>query len=863
MMHSAPMRSLTLLTLLASFSVYAFSQVEGLLPEDAVFDPTIPTPEAYFGFPIGEWHLQPDEICAYLRTLAEHSDRLTIEEYGRTHENRPLLLLTFTSAENRREIREIREHHLRALDPGEEVRENGKTPAVVWMGYSIHGNEPSGSNAASLVAYYLASAQNARVEQWLSDMVILMDPMTNPDGLNRFAHWANMHKGKQLVADPASREHQEAWPGGRTNHYWFDLNRDWMPIRHPETAGRLAKYYEWLPGVLTDHHEMDTDATFFFQPGVPTRINPRTPAENVDLTSKLAKFHADALDHAGALYFTGERFDDFYIGKGSSYPDITGSVGILFEQASSRGHLQESINGPLRFSFTIRNQVLTSLSTLEGVHELRDEIGAYQRNFFQSALREAARDPIQAYVVSAGEDSARMYYFVELLRRHQIEVFHLKTDVRVAGQSFAPGSSVVVPTRQRQYRLIQALFEKRTEFQDSLFYDVSTWTLPIAFGLSFAGLSSDSRDLSGPAINSPSFPQGRIEGALDPYAYAIEWNSYYAPRALNRMLKAGLMVRIATRPFTAASAGKRVRFGYGSVVVPRGIQPVGPDSLRRIMEAIASTDGFPVYGLGSGMSVDGVDLGSPSLKPVSLPSVMMVVGSGISPTGVGEVWNVLDERFGMEVSLVEHSVLSRIDLSRYSVIMLADGNYAGIDSAGRAGIRSWVESGGTLIAMEDAISWVIRNDLVKAGVRKAENPAHERLAYEIAPTYAGARRIAGVICRVSADRTHPLLFGYADSVLNVFRASNVFLEPSENPYATPLVYQQQPLVSGYVNKELVELLKGSASLIAAGLGSGRIILIADSPSFRGFWYGTDRILLNSIFLGQIIDPATLQKKRPD
>jgi hypothetical protein len=860
-MQSAPVRLIAILALFTSLTFPAFPQGEDLLPGDAVFDPAVPPPEEYFGFPIGEWHLQPDQIRSYLLLLAERSNRLTIEEYGKTHENRPLLLLTFTSAENHQKIHEIRERHLRALDPGEEV--NGNTPVVVWMGYSIHGNEPSGSNAAPLVAYYLASAQNSRVEQWLSDMVILMDPMSNPDGLNRFALWANMHKGKQLVADPASREHQEAWPGGRTNHYWFDLNRDWMPVRHPETAGRLAKYYEWLPGVLTDHHEMDTDATFFFQPGVPTRINPRTPAENVDLTNKLAGFHARALDRAGALYFTGERFDDFYIGKGSSYPDITGSVGILFEQASSRGHLQESVNGPLRFSFTIRNQILTSLSTLEGVHELRDEIVAYQRNFFRSALREGAGDPVQAYVFSAGSDGARMSHFVDLLRRHRIEVFQLGKDVRVSGQNFSAGSSAIVPTRQRQYRLIQALFEKRTEFQDSLFYDVSTWTLPIAFGLSFAALSSDSRDLYGPGISSPLFPRGSLEGGESPYAYAIEWNAYYAPRALYRMLKAGLRVRVATHPFSAESVGNIVRFGYGSVVVPSGIQPVSSDSVRRVMHAIAGTDEIPVYGLDGGMSVHGVDLGSPSLKPISLPSVMMVVGSGISAIGVGEVWNVLDERFGMEVSLVEYPLLSRADLSRYSVILLADGNYAGIDSAGRTAMRRWVEAGGTLIAMEDAITWVIRNDLAQAVIRKEGDAAQERRAYASASNFAGARKIAGAICRVTADRTHPLLFGYTDSVLNVFRASNVFLEPSENPYATPLVYQQQPIVSGYVNKEIVKLLKGSASMIASGLGSGRIILIADSPSFRGFWFGTDRILLNSVFFGQIVDPATLQKKRPD
>ncbi|MDH3251183.1 MAG: M14 family metallopeptidase [Ignavibacteria bacterium] len=864
MMQSRYLRPPGVVLMLVIFSCSVLSQVDVLLPEGTTYDPAIPTPEAFFGFRVGDWHLQPDQIGAYLLLLAERSDRVTIEEYGRTHENRPLLLLTITSPANHRNIQKIKERHVRSLDPdGQVATGDDKLPVVVWLGYSIHGNESSGSNAAPLVAYYLASAQGGRVDQWLSDMVILLDPMINPDGLNRFAHWANMHKGKELVADPLSREHREAWPGGRTNHYWFDLNRDWLPVQHPETVGRLAKYYEWRPTVLTDHHEMDTDATFFFQPGVPSRTNPLTPPRNVELTDRLARFHARAMDRAGALYFTRERFDDFYIGKGSSYPDITGCVGILFEQASARGHLHESENGVLRFPFTIRNQILTSLSTLEGAHELRGELLAYQRDFYRSALREAGRDPVQAYVLSGGADGARLYHFVELLRRHQIEVHQLREEIRVAGQKFSPGSAILVPTRQRQYRLIEALFEKRTDFQDSIFYDVSAWTLPLAFGLNYAGLSSVPGNLQGTVVDSPVFPRWNLEVEGPPYAYALEWSGYYAPRALNRILKAGLHARIATKPFSAEVGGKRVRFDYGSVVIPMSLQSIAPDSVRRVMEAIGRADGLPVYGLSTGMSADGVDLGSSSLRPVSLPSVMIVVGAGVSPTGVGEIWYLLDKRFGMVVSLVEHSLLKRADLSRYSVIIMVDGDYSAVDSTSREALKGWIQKGGTLIALEDALRWVISNNLAKATIRKlhsGKDSTGERRPYEIAPQYAAARRITGAICRVSADRTHPLLFGYQDSVLSIFRAANVFLEPSGNSYATPLMHQHDPLVSGYINKEPLEQLKKSASITVTGLGSGRAILIADNPCFRGFWYGTDRILLNGIFLGEIIGPATMERE---
>jgi hypothetical protein len=212
------------------------------------------------------------------------------------------------------------------------------------------------------------------VDSLLNETVILLDPSFNPDGLNRFASWVNTHKSQTLVTDPVSRELNEAWPGGRTNHYWFDLNRDWLYVQHPESQGRIAKFHEWKPNILTDHHEMGSNSTFFFQPGVPSRINPLTPQKNRELTAKIGTFHARYLDKIGSLYFTEEDYDDFYYGKGSTFPDVNGAVGILFEQASSRGHAQETINGVLSFPFTIRNQVTTSFSTLAAARALRTEL---------------------------------------------------------------------------------------------------------------------------------------------------------------------------------------------------------------------------------------------------------------------------------------------------------------------------------------------------------------------------------------------------------------------------------------------------------------------------------------------------------
>ena len=817
----------------------------------------VPSPESFFGFSVGSWHLRPDQIVAYLTALDQASERMTMEEYGRTYEGRPLFLLTITSPENHRNIRAIKEQHQALCNPSASSNLSlDHLPVVVWMGYSVHGNEPSGSNASVQVAYYLASTTEPEMEQLLKETVILLDPAINPDGLARFAQWANAHRGENLVADPNNREHNEPWPSGRSNHYWFDLNRDWMPLQHPESRGRLAKYYEWMPNVLTDHHEMGTSATFFFQPGVPTRSNPLAPKRVDELTRAIAQHHAQALDQIGSLYYTQEGFDDFYIGKGSSYPDVTGSIGILFEQASSRGHVQESIHGDVRFPFTIRNQFTTSLSTLKAAQKLRKELLAYQREFFTSALREAEQSPVKGYVFGSPSDPDRTFHLFEILRRHQIDVYELAKQIRTDGTLFNSGSAYVVPTNQKQYRLLTSLFERRTTFADSLFYDVSAWTLPLAFHLPYAELKALPRDVLGKKTDALTSSKGTLVGGKSEYAYVFEWKTYYAPRALYRLQKAGIRTKVATKTFEAVTAEGRKSFEYGTILVPVSIQKDQADTLQKVLNTVIQEDGVRVYALYTGLSASGIDLGSSSFESLELPKVMLLVGSGVSSADVGEVWHLLDQRFDMEVSLVEASQLGRTDLSRYNVIVLTSGSYSAVDSTDVASLRGWIEGGGTLITMENACEWAASNRLAVAKFRRTDtsrrDTATTRRAYADEWKYSGARRMPGAIFELSIDRTHPIFYGYDGDKVSIFRSTAIFMEPSANPYATPAVYTQQPLLSGYLHTDFEKPIKNSAAVVVSGLRSGRTILMTDDPNFRAFWYGTTKMFLNALFFGQII-----------
>ena len=364
-------------------------------PEQIEFSTEITTPLEYLNFRIGQRHLDHAQLVGYLKQIASQSDRMQLQQYGETHGGRPLLLLTISSPENLKNVNKIRRQHRMLADPEKSADVlMDDLPAVINMGYGVHGDEASATNCAALVAHYLAAAQGEEIENWLDQCVILFDPSLNPDGFNRFANWVNDHRGRVPNADKNHREHNQPWPAGRVNYYWFDLNRDWLPLEQPESQARMRWYHAWKPNVVLDFHEMGTDSTYFFQPGVPKRTNPLTPIKNLELTARFGQYHADALDARGSLFFTKELFDDFYMGKGSTYPDLHGAVGILFEQASARGHVQENQDGQLRFHDAIANHFSTSLSSLRATSDMRTDLLEHKKTFYEEAITQATKSDV-------------------------------------------------------------------------------------------------------------------------------------------------------------------------------------------------------------------------------------------------------------------------------------------------------------------------------------------------------------------------------------------------------------------------------------------------------------------------------------
>lgn len=839
-----------------SFSGYSQVDLSYYLPEGVTYNPNIPTPQSVIGHEVGEWHVTHDKLVQYMYALDQASDRVTLEITGYTHEARPLLLLTITSPKNHQNIESIRAQHVRLSDPGLSGSLDVKNmPVVLYMGHSIHGNESSGSNAALLTAYYLAAAQGKEFEEMLQNTIILFDPSFNPDGLQRFSSWVNSRKSKVVSADPSDMEHNEPWPSGRTNHYWFDLNRDWLVAQQPESQARIKKFHAWKPNVLTDHHEMGTNATFFFQPGVPSRVHPLTPEKNQELTRKIGTFHTKALDEIGSLYYTQEGYDDFYYGKGSTFPDVQGAIGILFEQASSRGHAQESVNGVLKFPFTIRNQFTTALSTFKAVNAMREELLNYQREFFKNAVSDASKDPVKAIAFSS-HDKMRAHLMAQMIARHQIDIYKPTSNYTINGKTYDSESSYIVNLNQAQYKLLKGMFEKRTQFKDSLFYDISTWTIPLAFDVEYEELKV--APALGEKVKEFKTPTGKLIGEKTEYAYVFETTGYYAPRAMNRLLQNNIRIKVATDPFNHAN-GKH--FDRGAILIPVAGQEKSEQSIDYLIQEILNKDGIDVYAFSTGLDYQGVSLGSSSFQVVRKPDIAMVVGDGINGNDAGELWHLLDNRLHIPVSMIPIEVLNRSSINRYNTLIFPGGSYTSINDATKEKLKAWVQNGGIIIGFDAALTWLQTAGLGKFDMKKDE--ATDKDKKEVAPKayadieeYRGAQQSPGAIFEATVDLTHPLLYGYYKNKIALFKENNLFVEKSKNAFANPITYNNSPLLSGYISKPNYDKLKNSSIAGVTAVGRGRVIGFTESLCFRAFWLGTNKIFTNAIFYGPIINEAS-------
>ncbi|MAV22316.1 MAG: zinc carboxypeptidase [Flavobacteriaceae bacterium] len=833
------------------FCLNAQVQMDYYLNDMSQYNSSIPTPESVIGHQVGEFHVSHDKLSHYVQELSKSSKRVKLVKRGKTYENRTSWLMIITSESNHSNLEEIRQQHLRLSDSKNIDIDTSNMPIVVYQGFSVHGDEPSGSNASLLLMYHLLASDSDETKELLDNTVILLDPSFNPDGLQRFSQWANMNKNQSLNPDPSDREYNQYWPRGRTNHYWFDLNRDMLPNQLPETNAKIETFTKWMPNILTDHHEMGTNSSFFFQPGVPERKNPLISDLNQALTKEIGTYHEDALNKIGSLYYSEESYDDFFFGKASTYPDANGSIGILFEQGSSRGHIQESVNGILTFPFTIRNQLTAAFSTLKAAQNMRVKLLNYMKGFYDDQI-----DPANKYesiIFGKQKDKSTVHHLAEVLNSHKIKFNTLSQDVEVNGTKYSKENSYIVPLNQPKRTLIRAMFDTQTSFNDSLFYDVSAWTFPLAFNVNYD--KTDRFNKPGRlGIKSEEVQNlERITGSVDDksdYAYLFEPHDYYAQAAVYELIKNGLRVKTATRTF--AINGEN--FDYGTYMVSVQNQSLNSDEIYNLLVDVSSRTGINIKSQSTGIT-EGIDLGSNNFEIVKEPKIGLIVGEGVRSYDAGEIWHLLDTRFNIPITKLDVSDLGYIDLSRYTHIILPDYSegYQYQSTGGNINknqINDYIEDGGNLIAYRNSVKWVSSN-LSEIDFHTNEITADD-ITFSERQSFFGAQQTGGAIFNSIIDKSHPVNFGIESNSLPLFRNSNVYMTKSKQSFNNPIVYSSSPLMSGYISEENLSLLKKSTPFKVIRSGKGKILLMTDNTNFRAFWFGTNRILLNMLFHSNIM-----------
>ena len=809
----------------------------------APFDENIKSPEEFLGYPIGEMHTRHDLIVSYMTYLSNTSDKADMFSYATSYEGRKLIYLIVSSPKKINNIDEIRKSHLSYIKPDDEnyIQSDKPTdfPVIINLGYNVHGNEPSSSEAAMLTAYTLISSKSKEVEEYLENSIVLIDPTINPDGRDRHTQWVNSYKGSPLVDDPQDAEHNEYWPGGRTNHYWFDLNRDVLLGIHPETRGKIEFHHNWYPNVTMDFHEMGTNSTYFFVPWkTHAAKDPVIPQENYEYFERLfGEFFAKGLDEIGSMYFSKEAFDKTYPGYHSSYGDLMGGIGMLFEQASSRGHKQVTQFGEITFPFTIRNQYVSGMNTVKGSVEMKDELMEYQQRFFASALTDADKKRTKGYSFKMGKDRNKTKAFLDKLMIHDIKVLKDK-------------NNFFVPTKQKNYRTVRSIFETNTEFRDSVFYDASAWSIANFYDIDY---NSSSKDIQGVELDNLDnlFNVNKIDESE--YAYIINSVDYNIPAVINSLVNSDILVSTAFKPFTINTSSGLIPFDYGSLVIPVSLQKISPKELFNKLENIQNKFQVNIYSAPSGLSSGGIDLGSRYVSPLKKQKAMMLVGTGVRSYEAGEVWHLLDQRVGMPISKIPIRNFDRVSLDTYTTMVIVSGSYDFNEDQIKK-IKDWASNGNTIISIGSGSKFLIDNGIVNEKLLKSDKDEDRKdyQPYIDAQDNRGKERIGGIILNAHVDLTHPIGFGYEDSNIPVYRNNTVWIQPSDNEYSSVVRYTNDPLIDGFITDNNAKKLNSTISLLVSKIGNGRAVMFSDNPNFRGSWYGTNRLFLNAILLGDKI-----------
>lgn len=832
-----------------------------LLAGAAVFG-QVKSPSDFLPHDLGETFTPHHLLVDYFEHVAEESPRVTLEEYGRTNEGRPLMMAFISTENNLARLEAIRENNLRAAKmlPGE-VDEALRDIAIVWLSYSVHGNEAAGSEASMKVLATLADTDDARVTQWLENTVVIIDPSLNPDGYNRYSNWYRQMSNRHPDPNPFSREHQEPWPGGRVNHYLFDLNRDWAWQTQVESQQRMVKYKQWMPHIHADIHEQGYTSPYYFAPAAAPFHEYITDWQG-EFQTEIGKNHAGYFDKEGWLYFTRERFDLLYPSYGDTYPTFNGSIGMTYEQGG-HGRAGRAIDLPNGDTLTLRDRIdhhaTTSLSTVEIASRESDRITENFRRYFENSVKGPQGNYV-TYIVPSSTPAGKMRRLRTLLDRNGIEYGRATANHTGRMYSYRTGSTadtklgagdLIISAYQPRSVLTQVLFDPDAVVEDSVTYDITGWSVPLAYGLDAYASKSRINIKTVPFDEASTTSRTSVASMADAYALVIPWTDVSSVAVLSELVKQKVGVRTAGNKF---SFGQQT-FPAGSIVITKADNRNTADYAQRVHDAVAK-HGVEVNLLQTGFSTKGGDLGNGSYQLVGDLKIAVLGGDDVDPNQFGQVWWYFEQELDYPVSVFNPEDINGVFWGDYDVLIMPDGRYDLEDRESALG--AWVRAGGKVIAIGDAnaslsrleLSQLAEKEVEDEGEDKDDEDAVDEEDKRLLPYGDRERRFIstynpGAVVEVELDETHPLSFGIGSQYFSLKTGSDTYdyLEDGINAGRV----RTEPKISGFIGAQAKEAINETLVFGVQEMGSGQIIYLIDNPVYRGFWEEGKLLFGNAIF----------------
>ena len=810
------------------------------------------TPSEFLPHELGTQFTAHHLLVDYFKYVAAQSERVVLKEYGRTNEKRPLLTAFISSKKNLARLDDIRKDNLiRAgvLNGDRILKEN---IAIVWLSHGVHGNEAAASESAISTIYQLAKKDNANISQWLENTVVILDPSINPDGYARYTHWYRGVSNRLSNPTTITREHNEPWPGGRVNHYLFDLNRDWAWQIQIETQQRIDLYQQWLPHIHVDFHEQRHNNPYYFAPAA-APFHAYITKWQADFQTEIGKNHTRYFDEKGWLYFTREIFDLFYPSYGDTYPTFNGAIGMTYEQGghSMAGRAILLENGDtLSLQDRIQHHTTTALSTIEVSSKNADRLTENFATYF-SKSRTNPPGKYKSFVIKASNSAGKLKALLSFLDKHQIKYGRVNSSSRANAFSYKTGKQMsmkvekedlVISAYQAKAILTQVLFEPEPFLIDSLTYDITAWSLPHAYGLDAYALDRK-LDISD-NYKMTTYEKLNVVGKK-PYAYLLSWSALADAKCLADLLQKNIKIRYASEAFTL----KGKHFSVGTLVISRADNRKNTD-FDKIVQTTAQAHQLNLSYAQSGYVDQGHDLGSSAMRLIKKPNVLTLSGTGISANAFGQLWHYFENDLEYPLTIVTQENFSAVNLADFNLLILPNGHYSKLGSAAINKIKKWTRKGGKVIAVANALSLFADKDgfaLKKKSesTNEEEDTMEEYVHYGDRERKGISRQMPGAIFQSKLDNTHPLGFGMPNYYYSLKISSQKFAKLKKAWNVATI--ETKPMIYGFVGSAIKPAIENTLVFGVEEKGDGTICYMVDNPLFRGFWYQGKLLFSNAVF----------------